>query len=227
MDQLKLIEKLFSPGSRVYVDYVDEKNEINNCSTIIEDLEGIYLVMQAPLVNGVSLIFRESQELTLRRLDAREEEAYITNVFVIDIRQDKIPLLVCSKPHKIDKTSLRRFSRFKVMLPLKYQSDEGISGAGSVNDLSLTGCYALINLNRQVQEGTVLNLTVSIPDEADLIIKGKIIRVDSLTGKGQVGLAIDYHDITDAMKEVIYNYIFQLQLTSERYFGIRADSEDH
>lgn len=227
MDQRKLIEKLFSPGSRVYVDYVDSNSAVKSCSTIIEDLEGIYLVLQAPFVDGVPLIVRESQELTLRRIDTRDEEAYITNVFVIDIRQDKIPLLVCSEPKKIDKTSLRRFSRFQVKLPLLYQYNEGNSGAGTVSDLSLTGCYALIDQSRQFETGTVLNLTVNMPDKADLTVRGRIIRVDSLTGKGQIGLAVDYHDITDAMKEVIYNYIFQLQLTSDRYFGFRSDIEDH
>jgi len=226
MDQQELIERLFSPGNRVYIEYVDAQNIINNCSTLIEGLEGIYLVLHAPVVNNVPLAFRESQELTLRRLDAQKQEAYVTNVFVVDMRQDKISLLVCSKPQKIEQTSLRRFSRFGVMLPFKYSDVEGISGLGSINDLSLSGCYALIDQDPQVSKGVILDLSVSIPDEEDLILKGEVIRVDPLPDNGQIGLAIYYHDITEAKKESIYNYLFQLQLTSNRFFGFRPDSDD-
>ena len=120
MDSQELIEKIFSPGSRVIIEYVDAQKAIVNCSTRVEDLEGLYLVLQAPLVENIPVVFRESQELTLRRLDDQKKEAYLTNVFVIDIRQGKIPLLVCSKPQKIEKTSLRRFSRFGVDLPFNY-----------------------------------------------------------------------------------------------------------
>lgn len=226
MDQQELIERLFSPGNRVYIEYVDAQNMIINCSTLSEGLEGIYLVLHAPVVNNVPLAFRESQELTLRRLDAQEQEAYVTNVFVVDMRQDKISLLVCSKPQKIKKTSLRRFSRFGVILPFKYSGVEGISGLGSINDLSLSGCYALIDQDPQVGKGVILDLSVSIPDEADLILKGEVIRVDPLPDNGRIGLAVYYHDITEAKKEVIYNFLFQLQLTSNRFFGFRPDSDD-
>ncbi len=225
MDQQELIDKIFSPGSRVILEYVDAQEMIKSCSTLIEDLEGVYLVLQTPVVESVAVVFRESQELTLRRLDDQKEEAYVSNVFVVDIRPGKIPLLVCSKPKKIEKTSLRRFSRFGVKLPFKYNSANGPSGSGYINDLSLSGCYALIDKDPQVDKSVILNLIVSIPDEADLEIEGQIIRVDLLGERGKVGLAINYHGITETMKEVIYSYIFQLQLTSDRYFGVRPDSD--
>ena len=226
MNQQELIDKIFSPGSRVMLEYVDDQKMIKSCSTLIEDLEGVYLVLQAPVVENVALVFRESQELTLRRLDAQKEEAYVTNVFVVDIRQGKIPMLVCSKPKKIDKTSLRRFSRFGVKLPFIYKnSANGLSGSGYINDLSLNGCYALTDKDPEVDKDVVLNLIVSFPDEEDLDIDVQVIRVDLLRERGMVGLAINYHEISEAIKEFIYNYIFQLQLTSDRYFGFRPDSD--
>lgn len=227
MDQRELIERLFSPGSRVFIEYVDAQSKINNCSTLIESLEGIYLVLYAPVVNNVPLVFCESQELTLRRLDVQEQEAYVTNVFVIDMLEDKIPLLICSKPQKIEKTSLRRFSRFGVMIPFEYSVNGGISGLGRINDLSLSGCYALIDQDLQVNKGVVLNLSLSIPDEADLLLKGEVIRVDPLPDNGQIGLAVYYHDITGAKKEVIYNYLFQLQMSSDHFFVYRPDNDDY
>lgn len=222
MDNQELIEKIFSPGSRVIVEYVDAQEAIVNCSTRVEDLEGLYLILRAPLVENIPIVFRESQELTLRRLVDQKKEIYLTNVFVIDIRQGKNPLLVCSKPQKIEKTSLRRFSRFGVDLPVKYTIGK-TSGSGMLSDLSLNGCYALTDKDPQVNEGVVLNLSVSIPGEADIVVKGKVIRIDHLADSGKVGLAVDYHEISDAVKETIYNYIFQLQLTSDRFFGVKPD----
>lgn len=226
MDQGGLIEAIFSRGSRIMLEYVDAQGVITSCGTQVEDLEGSYLVLQAPIVNNAPVSFYESQELTLRCLNDKKEEAYVANVFVIDIRQDKISLLVCSKPQKIDKTSLRRFSRFGVSLPLIFCAD-GVSGSGFVNDISLSGCYALIGHDPKVCKGMELNLTVSIPDETDLVIAGKIIRIDRQEEKGKDGLAVDYHDTTETVKEAIYNYIFQLQLTSDRFFGVIPDQQEN
>ncbi len=218
MTQAEMIEKVFPPGCRVTLEYVDDHGSVKKSSSHLEDLEGTYLVLHAPIIDNSPVSFRESQELTLRRIDDHKKEAYVTNVFVIEVRQGKTPLLVCSKPKKINKTSLRRFSRFAVDLPFKYRAGE-LKGSGRVNDFSLTGCYALTELQPGIKEGLVLNLSISLPGEPDIIVKGKIIRADSISEKGMVGLAIDYQDLTDNVMETIYNYIFQLQLTSDRFSG--------
>ena len=226
MDQEALIEIIFSRGSKIMLEYVDAQGAIKSCGTQVEDLEGSYLVLQAPIVNNVPVSFYESQELTLRCLNDKKEEAYVANVFVIDITQYKNSLLICSKPQKIDKTSLRRFSRFGVYLPLIFSTDS-VSGSGFVNDISLSGCYALIDHNLKICEGMELNMIVSIPDEVDLVLNGKVIRVDRQVEKGKNGLAVDYHETTETVKEAIYNYIFQLQLTSDRFYGVMPDQQKH
>jgi len=227
MTQRELIESLFSPGSRVIIEYVDEQGAVSNSSTRVEDLESSYLVLQVPVIGGnLQPGFRESQELTVRRLDDLKKTAYVTNVFVIDIRQDKIPLLVCSKPQKISKTSLRRFARFGIDLPFYYRNQK-TTGSGRLKDLSLSGCYVLIDPDSEVNEGVLLRLAISIPGEFDIVVEGRVIRADQLAESGKIGLAVDYQNITEAVKEAIYNYIFQLQLTSDRFFGDGPESNDH
>lgn len=220
MTEADYIMNIFPPGSRITLEYAINQGSIKKATSRIEDLEGTYLVIQAPVVDNAPASFRESQELTLRRIDDLKKEAYVTNVFVIEIRQGKTPLLVCSKPQKIDKTSLRRFSRFAVDIPFKYRFGEA-RGSGRLHDFSLTGCYALINPEPLLEEGSVLNLSISLPGEPDVIVKGKIIRTDKLPEKGKIGLAIDYQDLSENVKDTIYNYIFQLQLTSDRFSGGR------
>ncbi len=225
-----LIEMIFAPGNKLIVECANEKMVVNRHQSVVEDLEGAYLVLQAPLVDGVPVTFRESQELTLRRLEEEKQEAYVTNVFVIDVRQSKVPLLVCSKPEKIDRTSLRRFCRFPVSLPCKYKfpdRDEVVSG--KINDLSMTGCYVLFEPNSQVKAGSILELLVSMPGEgSELALKGEVIRVDaSVQGENSLsGLAFDYKDLNERERETLYYYIFQLQLTSDSILGSGLELED-
>lgn len=213
-----LIEKIFAAGSRILLEYVDAGGTVNNCGTRVEDLEGNYLVLQTPVIGKVPVKFRESQELTLRRVDDSKQIAYVTNVFVIDIRQGKIPLLVCSKPKKVGQTSLRRFSRFDVNLPLKY-TPSGPGGGGYVRDISLSGCYAVLNPDPVAITGSELKFTITIPGEAEFTVSGRITRTDSIVDSKTIGAAIEFHKISDTIQEILYNYIFQLQLTSDTILG--------
>ncbi len=215
-----LIEQLFAPGSRVVIEYITEQGSLRQFNTKVEDLEGNYISLQNPMVDGVPINFKESQELTLRRMDDHKLEAYVTNVFVIDIRQGEVPLLVCSKPKKINKTSLRRFCRFPVGLLFNYLTGES-AGSGSLNDLSVSGCYALIDDDSHMESGLNLKIAVHIPGEAELHIKGRVIRVDRPNDSGKTGLAIDFVDLSDVEQEALYSYIFQLQLTADSILGAK------
>ncbi len=218
MIEQNLVENIFPPGSRIILEYVDLDNIAKSCGTRIEDIEGEYLVLQTPIIDNYPLAVRESQELTLRRLDDKKMEAYVTNVFVIDVRQGKIPLLVCSKPRKIDRTSLRRFSRFGVDLPMLYSSDD-TGGEGYVCDLSLSGCYAMIKPNPKIGADSVLNLSFTISGETDVVIVGRVIRTDVINGNNDIGVAIEFNDLSNSLQELLYNYIFQLQLTADGILG--------
>ena len=218
------IEQIFSPGSRVIIEYSDHSGSVKTCATQMDDIEGMHLILQTPVVNNQTLKFQESQELTLRLLDDEMKEAYVTNVFVIDIRQGKVPLLVCSKPKKINGTSLRRFSRFRVNLALEYTVEKA-GGKGQLNDLSLTGCYAELELCPEIREGSALVLKVVIPGESGVRVCGKVVRVDHPDGKSRAGVAIDYTEVDENARERLYNYIFQLQLTTDSILGMQANDD--
>lgn len=214
MSEKNLVESVFAPGKRLILEYADDKGEVKNFNTLVEDIEGSYLVLQAPIKDGRPVSFRESQEITLRRVDGEKNQLYVTNVFVIDVRQGKVPLLVCSKPEKIDKTSLRRFSRFSVSLPARYcLSKESEYLHGKLNDLSLTGCYLMTGENEEIDQGDILELKFSLPGEAEIDLQGLVIRVD------KKGVAIDYHKLGEEKREILYSYIFQLQLTGDTILG--------
>ncbi len=225
-----MIEKLFAPGKKVLIEFVSDKFNVNSYQTFVEDLEGAYLVLQAPLINDKPVSFQESQELTLRRIEQQEQEAYVTNVFVIDVRQDNVPLLVCSKPKKIDRTSLRRFTRFNVNLPLKYKLQKnGSSLSGRINDLSLSGCYALVSPDAGIEAGSSLDIYITMPgEEAPLDLKATVIRIDQQRENNEplIGLALDYEELTYEKRETLYYYIFQLQLTCDSILGSGMELPD-
>ena len=56
----ELIGRVFSPGSKVIMEFVDSKGSIRHYRTEIEDLEGLYLVLRVPLVDNKPLRLRES-----------------------------------------------------------------------------------------------------------------------------------------------------------------------
>ncbi len=218
MENGLIIEEVFAPGSKVVVEYIDPKGLIKNHITKIEELEGLYIILQTPIVKDLPVPFRESQELTLRRLDSQKDEAYVTNVFVIDIKQGRIPLLVCSKPHKIDRTSLRRFARFGVDLPLKCTPAAKMEKC-SVRDISLSGCYIKASAESGISGDRDINLIITLPGEGELAVKGKIIREDPPDNDHEIGLAIEFINVTDSIREALYSYIFQVQLTGDTILG--------
>lgn len=227
MEDEALVELVFAPGNRLTLECADSKGVINNYNSVVEDLEGAYIVLQAPVKDSNPVSFRESQELTLRRVDGEKSELYVTNVFVIDVRQGKVPLLVCSKPKQIDKTSLRRFSRFSVSLPVRYRpSKQSDYCYGRLNDLSLTGCYLVADHDRIIDQGIILKLMLTIPGEKEIEVEGKVIRVDKTSEKesGKIGIAIDYHRLDQDKREILYSYIFQLQLTGDTILGGGIDN---
>ena len=230
MQDSDIIEKLFAPGKKVLIECVDKKFNVNSYQTFVEDLEGAYLVLQAPVIQDKEVSFQESQELTLRCIEQQKQVAYVTNVFVIDVRQGKVPLLVCSKPKKIDKTSLRRFTRFNVNLPLQYRLQKNDSSiSGKINDLSLSGCYALVKPDTRIEVDSVLALYIKMPGEdSTLDLKARVIRVDqpSENNESLTGLALDYEELPDDKRETLYYYIFQLQLTCDSILGSGLELPD-
>ncbi len=230
MQDSDMIEKLFAPGKKVLIECVDNELNVKSYQTFIEDLEGAYLVLQTPIVNDKVISFQESQELTLRRIEQHKQETYVTNVFVIDVRKDKVPLLVCSKPKKIDRTSLRRYTRFRVNLPLKYKlHNKNNILSGKINDLSLSGCYALVSSDSRIEADSVLELYISMPGEdSPLYLKARVIRVDQPAGDNEslTGLALDYEKLSDSERETLYYYIFQLQLTCDSILGSGLELPD-
>ena len=224
-----LLEKAFAPGSMIVLEYIDAQGMMKKSGSRVEDLEASFIILQAPRLNNFQLVFHESQELTLRRLDGEHKEAYMTTVFVIDVRKGEQSVLVCSKPKRIDRSSLRRYSRFNVNMPFKYIVDGQVKEqSGTIRDLSLSGCYALIDPVLAVSEGSSMQLSLAIPgEEKELSLQGKIARVDDpdRNDRDKAGLAVDYYDLTDPILETLYGYIFQLQLTVERYPEVTDDVE--
>lgn len=218
MTDHNLKEAAFAPGNRITVEYVDLDSVVKTCATTVEDLEENYLVLKTPLIEGQPAAFKESQELTLSKLDDKTKAVYVTNVFVIDIRQGKVPLIVCSKPLKIERTSLRRYSRFGVDLPVLYSGSK-TGGEGYICDLSLSGCYCVLKPNPKMIAEESLYLSFSIPGVSDVTVSAKIVRVDKMQDQEDHGVAFEFVDPGGSLQELLYGYIFQLQLTEGSILG--------
>lgn len=207
-----LLEKAFNPGSTVTLEFAESGGSIKRYQTKVEDIEFEYLVLQTPVVNSIPIPIQEGQELTLRRLEESLNQAYVTNVFVIENRPGKIPLLICSKPREIGKTSMRRFTRFRADLPFCYTRAGEEPITGRLVDISLSGINGVIAAEQPVKEGTLLAVTVYLPGESELSMTGEVVRLYQIPENGKIGLAVDIREISSTMMEVLKNYLFQRQL---------------
>ncbi|MDZ4133326.1 MAG: flagellar brake protein, partial [Dethiobacteria bacterium] len=167
------VEDIFRPGDSVMLEFVDKGGVIKNYKTRIEDLDNEYLLLQMPIIKRIPVRIREGRELTIWRKEERNKQAYVTSVFVIENRPGKLSLLVCSKPKQISVTSRRRFFRCSVRLPFEYEIDKNLE-AGTVTDLSLSGCFALIEADSQIKDGAILEMCIEIPGQTDLCLVGEV-----------------------------------------------------
>jgi c-di-GMP-binding flagellar brake protein YcgR len=204
------VEDIFRPGDSVMLEFVDKGGVIKNYKTRIEDLDNDYLLLQMPIIKRVPVRIREGRELTIWRKEERNKQAYVTSVYVIENRPGKVSLLVCSKPKQISVTSRRRFFRCSVRLPLEYEVEKDYA-AGTVTDLSLSGCFALVEAESQVKDGSILQMSIEIPGQTELCLVGEVIRAQSLAGNKKIGIAVDFREITEGMQDILNSYLFQRQ----------------
>ncbi len=217
-----LLKRLFYPGADINIELVAERNLVSYYSTRVEDLEKEYLVLQAPMSKGEYLQLEEGREITLWCEEEQEKQAYVTSVFVIENRHENTPLLVCCKPQRFERSSLRRFSRYEVDLSCICTAN-GITASGRVTDISLGGCCVELDLDstgsgagaeealNHMKAGLYLHTVVTIPDQPELVFSGQLARVFEVDGK-TAGLALEIREISPDSKEILKNYLFQLQL---------------
>jgi len=206
-----LLQELFHPGSIIKMEYTAEKGATKIYETKVEDLETEYLVLQTPVENSVPVIIDEGRELTLWCKKKMDNQAYVTNVFVVENRSGEIPFLVCCKPQQIEKTSLRRYSRFKVDLPCSCSLKKEVL-KGRVVDISRNGCSVEFALGRRFSEGDILDLEIEIPGNSRLIFSGEVVRRLDAGSPGKSRIALEVREMTAEMDEVLKNYLFQCQL---------------
>ena len=77
----------------------------------------------------------------------------------------------------------------------------------------------MIKPNPKIGADSVLNLSFTISGETDVVIVGRVIRTDVINGNNDIGVAIEFNDLSNSLQELLYNYIFQLQLTADGILG--------
>jgi len=221
-NELKLREH-FPPGSEIIVEYVNEAGIILKGVTAIEDLEGEYLVLNTPLENGNPVDILEGQELTLRHFEDPVNKAYVTSVFVIERRSNNRLLLVCCNPREIKDTSLRRFTRYYVEMPVTYALN-GKTISGRTVNLSLSGCNIIADNARGYNLGDKIELALNLNSDSDVIILAEVIRVYDIPVIGETGVAFSFCGMNEEMRETLKDYLFQCQLLEKGILGSKPHS---
>ncbi len=225
-DKDDLLKQLFYPNARVTLEFVAEKNMVKSYQTTVEDLEKEYLVLHCPLDEEKPVYIEEGRELTLWCEMDRDEIAYVTSVFVVETRKGEMNLLVCCKPQKFQRSSLRRYTRFEVDLACTIIASD-LSFTGRLIDISLGGCCIDINSslrefdksNSQTTEnlapGTSCKILVSIPGQPELVFTAEATRFLAQDNGKRVGLAFEITEISGEKRELLKDFLFQCQLMNQ------------
>ncbi len=225
-DKDALLKQLFYPNARVTLEFVAEKNIIKSYQTTVEDLEKEYLVLHCPLDEEKPVYIEEGRELTLWCEMNRDEIAYVTSVFVVETRKGEMNLLVCCKPQKFQRSSLRRYTRFEVDLVCTITVSD-LSVPGRLIDISLGGCC--IDISSSLREfdkssnqatenlapGASCKIMVSIPDQPELAFTAEATRFLSKDHDKKEGLAFEITEISGEMRELLKDFLFQCQLMNQ------------
>jgi len=211
MGENDFLQELFHTGAPVRLNLAADKNSIKGYDTKVEDLESEYLVLQSPVEDGKPVLIDEGRELTLWCKKKMDNQAYVTNVCVIENRPGEKPLLVCCKPKQIEKTSLRRYSRFKVDLPCSFSFKQEVL-EGRVVDISRIGCSVELESDSKFFEGDILELSIEIPGGSKLAFSGEVVRLLEAVPPGKHKIALEIKEMTAEMDEELKNYLFQCQL---------------
>lgn len=223
MERFLTAEQIFKPGNTVQIIYSEYIGEIQFISATIKDFQqdGIYI--------------SASKEEALNRLEAGTEimiqyehpdgTKYLVDTYSIARVSRDTSIIICAKPWKTNSslsqyryfgpkmempwkvhfTSLRRYFRMKVDLPIYYVLDEVIH-IGKIVDLSIGGMFVIVHPNPRFILGIKIDFQLQLPKETPFELEGEIIRSQSIEGN-KFGLAVTFLNLPPDNRERIILFL--------------------
>lgn len=202
------IDRLLAPGAQVEISFTLQ-GFIKNFRSAVHDLNRETLLVVAPSTRGIPERIPPGTQMSLRVKKA--VDAYVALVYAMEVRRpsagDALPLLVTSRPAKVEKVSPRAFYRVDVDLPC-----QGETFAGRVINLSGNGCMVVVHEGKMPQAGADMRISLRLPNFTEPIpMEARVVRRFEPEGKAPGRIALETRNIHERSQDLIVRYVFQRQ----------------
>lgn len=178
----------------------------------IEDVQDRYFAISIPIKEGQYIPLRAGEKVEV--LYFNDNNIYKFFSKVLGRKIDGIPVVLLSKPDKVQVIQRRRFVRISHIVPAKYAKttkEAKIPGEGTVLGATLLDISAggvRIRISEEVSRGEFVEVYFPLSGE-EFILKGELVRVIK-DKDGKYACGVSFIDLRERDRDKIVRFIFQL-----------------
>lgn len=186
--------------------------------TRVEGISAHSIQLGIPIVNGALLPIHQGDQIQAKYSVKKEYNQVITYSFSSFIRgweKSPIPVMILDLPDKVNKAQRRSYLRLPVNMVCHWSKpDEDTDQEAAIIDLSGGGCQ--LKTTETLEEGTEINLRLTVPNKPEIVIKSKIMRVLERQDKkhNYYHCGVEFTEIRENQRDQIVKYLFELQRDS-------------
>ncbi len=220
------LEQLLRPGKEIQLEFNgNNNNKITYKTRVIRCAQKEFLAL---LMYSNETTLNDLKEGTTVNLICRGESK---NVFCfgtefIELKPGELPILIVTRPQKIENASRRNFFRCEVRLPFTYFQRNKEYKGDAIN-LSAGGLFAVIDVEPSIKTGSRLACKLFLPKTKDpIMFVGNVVGIRHINNID--GIALSFQNLGKDQQTQIVKYLFEQQriiliqkrITSNRIVGM-------
>lgn len=209
-----MMTEFFSPGKYVWLKYRDETNENRVYKMVVGYQTETNIVLRFSAHEIFNMVPLQTT-VGLTCFNTKNNINYFFSATVLATSSDKPQTVTISIPSEIKPPSLstkRRYFRCDVNLSFIYRIPKYPDQYGRVIDLSANGLFAVVPYQPFLKKDVLLDCVLFLPNVTDpLNFISKIIRVKLTESPAELGIALNFDNISENPQNEITKYLFQRQ----------------
>ena len=184
--------------------------------SMIQDVTGEgELVVTLPMFEGRPILINPKD--AVRIFFFREEGSFCFKGEIVERFKLKNMVVIRVKQiSSIKKIQRRQFYRLKVVLPIEFTVlDEENKAKNSILEgscIDISGNGLGLYTDYRLEVNTIIECKISLDNEDQLLVKGKVVRVGLTHGLAyKYDAGITFHEITDRTRDELIKFIFNKQ----------------
>lgn len=189
-------------------------------SSRIEAIEEKGIALAAPIRRGLPEPVHVGDLVEI--IIFTDDNLYGFTSSIVELRNEKVPLIVVRPPEKLEKVNRRSYFRLDVLLNMNYavlppeeelnDSFSTLNKRGLVKNLSGNGLLAWVEDEPGLEEGSLLAIELFLPEGSEYL-KARVVRKESLKDdpRERVAIGLQIESLRRGGRDRIIRYLFQQQ----------------